>query len=74
MLGISKSHLCDIEKGRKIASLGRAVRFAEALGYLPASFAQLALQDLVNRAGLELTVQVKTTRTPSTEEAVATGG
>jgi transcriptional regulator with XRE-family HTH domain len=57
-LGVSKSHLCDIEKGRKLVSADRAARFAEILGYLPASFVELALQDLLNRAGLDLRVAV----------------
>jgi transcriptional regulator with XRE-family HTH domain len=32
-LGISKSHLNDIEKGRKAVSPERAARFAKILGY-----------------------------------------
>jgi DNA-binding XRE family transcriptional regulator len=58
LLGISKSHLCDIEKGRKLVSPERAARFAEILGYLPASFVRLALQDLVDRAELGFHVTV----------------
>lgn len=58
LLGISKSHLCDIEKGRKLVSPERAARFAEILGYLPTSFVRLALQDLVDRAELGLQVHV----------------
>lgn len=57
-LGISRSHLCDIEKGRKTVSLRRASQFARMLGYSEAQFARLALQELVEEAGLELTVQV----------------
>ena len=57
-LGISKSHLCDIEKGRKVVSAERAARFAEILGYLPTSFVELALQDLLNRSDLGLRVTV----------------
>ena len=57
-LGISKSHLCDIEKGRKPVSPERAARFAKILGYLPASFVQLALQDLVDNAHLGMKVAV----------------
>ena len=30
-LGISRSHLCDIEKGRKSVSVARAARFAPGL-------------------------------------------
>lgn len=61
-LGLSRSHLCDIEKGRKAVSLRRAVQFAHALGYSEAQFARLALQGMVEEAGLNLTVQV----TPAT--------
>ena len=32
-LKISRSHLNDIEKGRKVVSPGRAARFAKILGY-----------------------------------------
>ncbi|GAC1352335.1 MAG: hypothetical protein NVS3B20_09040 [Polyangiales bacterium] len=58
-LGISKSHLNDIEKGRKALSPGRAARFAKILGYSEARLVTLALQDLVNRGGLKLHVAVK---------------
>ena len=57
-LSISRSHLCDIEKGRKTLSLRRAARFARTLGYSETQFVRLALQGLVEEAGLELTVQV----------------
>ena len=57
-LNISRSHLCDIEKGRKTLSPKRAARFARILGYSEAQFVRLALQDLVNEAGLKLSVQV----------------
>lgn len=58
MLGISKSHLNDIEKGRKAVSPERAARFAELLGYSEARLVKLALQDLVDRGGLKLLVEV----------------
>lgn len=57
-LGISKSHLCDIEKGRKVVSPERAARFAVVLGYSSDQFVRLALQDAVDRAGLRYTVNV----------------
>jgi len=57
-LGISRSHLCDIEKERKLVSPERAARFAELLGYSPEQFVRLALQDTVSRAGLRYTVQL----------------
>lgn len=59
LLGVSKSHLCDIEKGRKAVSPERAARFAELLGYSTENFVRLSLQDAIDRAGLRYTVQVK---------------
>ena len=58
-LGISKSHLNDIEKGRKSVSPERAARFAKLLGYSEARLVKLALQDLVDRSRLKLHVDVK---------------
>lgn len=58
-LGISKSHLCDIEKGRKTVSPARAARFAGLLGYSEEQFVRLALQDQVEQAGLDLIVRVE---------------
>ena len=57
-LGVSVSHICDIEKGRKFVSPARAAKFAKILGRSPEQFVRLALQDEVNEAGLELTVEV----------------
>lgn len=57
-LGISRSHLCDIEKGRKTVSVQRALRFAQALGYSESQFVRLALQDQVAETGLKLKVQL----------------
>jgi len=58
-LGISKQHLCDIEKGRKFVSPERAARFAKILGHSGQSFVALALQDIVNQGGLKLKVSVE---------------
>ena len=41
ILGISSSHLCNIEKGRKGVSPTRAEDFAEALGYPGTQFSKL---------------------------------
>ena len=57
LLAISKSHLSDIECGRKSVSPDRAVRFARALKQSEAQFLRLALQDLVDRAGLRFRVE-----------------
>ena len=58
-LGISKSHLCDIEKGRKTVSPDRAARFAKKLGYSQNTFVELALQQMVSKANLKFKVKVE---------------
>ncbi len=58
LLGISRSHLCDIEKGRKGVSPERAAEFARKLGYSERQWVRLALQDLVDRVGLSLKIDV----------------
>ena len=57
-LGVSRSHLSDIEHGRRSVSLQRAAKFASALGQNQAQFVRLALQDQVREAGLKLHVDV----------------
>ena len=57
-LGISASHLCDIEKGRKVVSPERAARFAKALGRSEHQFVRLALQEMIDEAGLKLKVNI----------------
>jgi transcriptional regulator with XRE-family HTH domain len=59
LLGVSRTHLCDIEQGRRAVSPERAARFAQALGQSEAQFVRLALQDQIRSAGLRLTVEVK---------------
>jgi transcriptional regulator with XRE-family HTH domain len=58
-LGISKSHLCDIEKGRKLVSPERAAIFAKILQYSSEQFVRLALQDQVEKAGLKFKVKIE---------------
>lgn len=57
-LQISPSHLCDIEKGRKVVSPERAARFAAILGRPKQQFVRLALQGLVDETGLKMKVDV----------------
>ena len=57
-LRVSASHLCDIEKGRKVVSPERAARFAKILGRSPEQFVRLSLQELVDEAGLRMRVNV----------------
>lgn len=59
LLGVSRSHLCDIEQGRRIVSPERAARFAHALRQSETQFVRLALQDQLRAAGLKLTVNVE---------------
>lgn len=58
-LGISKQELCNIEKNRKIVSVGRAVIFAKKLKLPPTVFAGYALEDELYRAGIEGEVIIK---------------
>ena len=58
-LGISASHLCDIEKGRKAVSALRAEEFAKNLGMSKTQFIRLALQDELNRSGLKYKITVE---------------
>ena len=58
-LGVTRAHLCDVEKGRRSVSVERAAKWANVLGYHPPSFVELALQDAVAAAGLKLRVAVK---------------
>jgi len=58
-LKVSRQYLCDIEHGRRFASPKAAMGFAKKLGYSPQQFVRLCLQDLVNREGLKLKVDVQ---------------
>ena len=57
-LDISKSHLNDIEKGRKPVSPHKAAEYSGLLGYSEQQFVRLALQDLLNRYNLGYEVDV----------------
>ena len=57
-LGISKSHLNDIEKERKTVSPERAARFARSLGYSEKRFVKLALQGQLDQSGLKFRVEL----------------
>jgi len=58
-LGISKSHLCDIEKGRKTVSPERAAKWARVLGYPESVFVRLAIQGELDAAGLRYKVEIE---------------
>lgn len=58
-LGVSKSHLCDVEKGRKIVSPERAAKWARILGYPESVLVRLAIQGELDAAGLKYKVEIK---------------
>jgi transcriptional regulator with XRE-family HTH domain len=58
-LGVSRSHLCDVEKGRKVVSPERAAAWAKVLGFPETVFVKLALQEQLDRAGVKMSVQVE---------------
>lgn len=57
-LGMSKQQLCDIEHDRKSISPKLASQYATKLGYSQEQFVRLCLQDIVDREGLEVTIEV----------------
>ncbi|MBT4287922.1 MAG: helix-turn-helix transcriptional regulator [Deltaproteobacteria bacterium] len=58
-LGTSKSEISDIENMRKLISLERAVTFAQTLGESTKVWAEIAIQDQINKLGLDMVVEVK---------------
>ena len=58
-LGISKSHLCDVEKGRKTVSPERAAKWARILGYPESVMVRLAIQGGLDAAGLKYRVEIE---------------
>lgn len=58
LLGISRHNLCDIEHGRRFISPKMASHFANKLGYSEKQFVRLCLQDMLNREGLSLVVDI----------------
>ena len=57
-LGLSRANLCDLEKGRKLPSPGRALRIARKLGMVEAHVIELVLQDLLRHEQVNLRVSV----------------
>lgn len=58
-LGVSKSHLCDVEKSRKTVSPERAAKWARVLGYPESVLVRLAIQDELDAAGLKYKVEIE---------------
>jgi transcriptional regulator with XRE-family HTH domain len=59
LLGVSKQILCDIEHGRRTISPKKAAEYAEILGYSKKQFVRLCLQDMIDRAQLDLVVEIE---------------
>lgn len=55
-LGISKQRLCDLEHDRTGVSIQLCKRLAEELDLPPEWLVKLALQDQINKEGLDLKV------------------
>ena len=57
-LGVSRSTLCDIEKGRQLVSPELAVKIAKAAGLSATVAVKACLQDQLNRAKIRLKVDL----------------
>lgn len=57
-LGVSKAHICDVEKDRRLVSPVRAEAWAYQLGYSPEQFVELALQASLEKEGLKYKVRL----------------
>ncbi len=58
MLGLSRSTLCDIEKGRHLVSASLAAKIARKCGLAAKMAVQAALQDQLNKAKLKMKVEL----------------
>lgn len=58
-LGVSRAYLCDIEKGRRLVSPGKAAQYAQTLKHPPEYFVQLAIDDLLQAEGLKMKAHVQ---------------
>lgn len=57
-LGVSKAHLCDVEKGRRAVSPARAYAWGRKLGYSPEQFVELAIQTGLDQDKLPFKVKL----------------
>ncbi|MCJ8276625.1 MAG: helix-turn-helix transcriptional regulator [Bdellovibrionales bacterium] len=58
-LGITKQHVCDLEKGRRLISVEMASKIAKKLKEPIDYWVSVSLQDQVNKAKLKLKVSVE---------------
>lgn len=59
MMGMSRSNICDIEKGRRTVTIEKAAQFAEVLGYSENQFIAMVIEDQLRHAGIPLVVELK---------------
>lgn len=59
LLKVSKQYICDLEHNRRIVSPKAAASYAKILGYSSQHFVRLCLQDLIDKEGLKLKVDVQ---------------
>lgn len=59
LLGLSKQHLCDVERGRRSVDAKKAAKYAKTLGVSELGFVTLAIQDEINKSGLKFRIEVK---------------
>lgn len=59
LLKISKSSLCDIEKGRQFVSIDLAAKIAKKCGLSEVLAVKAAINDQLRRSGLRLEVHLK---------------
>lgn len=59
LLGITRQYLCDIEHGRRFISPKTAAEYAEILGYSKNQFVRLCLQDMLDRDGLRMIIDIQ---------------
>lgn len=58
ILGISRHYLCDLEHDRRSVSVSKAYEYANKLGYSAKQFVQLALQGQIDKAGIDMTIDI----------------
>lgn len=56
---ISKGLVCDIEKGRREATIELATKFARIMGYPPESFISILLEEQIRKANLNFKVTLE---------------
>lgn len=56
---ISKGLICDIEKGRRDASIELVIKLAKIMGYSPESFLSILFEEQLRRAKSKLKVRIE---------------